>query len=96
MELKWKDATSYSYNDKERIPVTFELILGELRIVVTRMYNLTDTWFLHCRKLHIDSHDLRVNDLEIAKHEALKLVKDALEVQVMFANQHVEMIRKLL
>lgn len=96
MELKWVDGTSYSYHDKERIPVTFNLNVGELVITVTRMYNIETTWFLHCFKLKIDSHDLRVNDLEIAKHEALKLVKDALEVQIMFANQHVKMIRKLL
>lgn len=49
--LKWKDITSYSRDDKERTPQTWEARLGGVRVCVTRRHGLTG-WYLICEPWH--------------------------------------------
>lgn len=43
--VQWKDATSYSYNDKERVPRIWETTIGAIRLSVHRYIGL-DGWYL--------------------------------------------------
>jgi hypothetical protein len=75
MAHKWKDATSYSQSDKERVPQTWELRLNTLRVIITRhIWFKPDEWVLSCPELGVDQHMLRSKDLEKAKDEALHFI----------------------
>ena len=76
MKNEWKDITTYSQRDTERIPRTWKLTLEEINyeIIVTRHIYYEDTWLLTCRKANIDMLDLKTDDIEEAKEKALKLI----------------------
>ena len=79
MKPEWKDVTSYSRDDKERIPTTFAISVGELRIVITcgHIYYRPD-WVMHCHALQIDSKLLQAVSREEAQTEAILVVKAAI------------------
>ena len=71
----WNDITSYSRNNKERVPQTWELKRDSLRIRVSRHINYEpDQWLLSCREFGIDNHLLKSKNIEEAKNEALVLL----------------------
>lgn|SRR5574343_228261 len=52
----WKDITSYSRYDKERIPNTFETQVSDLKISITCGHvHYKDSWIFHCHKLGYDT-----------------------------------------
>ena len=58
----WKDCTTYRQSDKERIPTTFDIKSGKLRIVITssqiyynRRCHREGQWVMHCFQLGIDT-----------------------------------------
>jgi hypothetical protein len=56
----WTDCTTYRQGDKERIPTTFEVESGMLRIVVTNGHiHYKGQWVMHCYRLGIDTELLR-------------------------------------
>ena len=67
--VKWKNATSYSRDDKDRTPRTWEARLGCVRICVTRRHGLPG-WFLICEPWH----SLKMLG-EISDDEAKKLAE---------------------
>lgn len=73
----WKDITSYSRDDKERKPTTFEAKSGKLRIVVTCGHiHYRGEWIMHCDKLGIDTLHLKnCESLKEAKIRAISIVK---------------------
>ncbi len=72
--MKWKDTTSYSRNDIERIPKVFELKINNLRIVIHRIIH-SEGWFLSVyHKLPIRDRFLGDIDIEDAKQEAIKII----------------------
>jgi hypothetical protein len=76
MTAEWKDVTSYSRNDKERTPTTFEVKEGPLRIVITcgHIYHRPE-WVMHCHAVAIDGHPLKKGATkEQAETEALQIV----------------------
>ncbi len=77
----WEDITSYSRDDRERIPSTWELRLTrEVRIVVTRghIYD-RENWVMHCAPW-FDTHSLKlpstVDNRDEAMARATALVRD--------------------
>lgn len=47
--MDWKDTSSFSQGDKVRIPATFTLLAGGLKVVVTRhIHAEPDEWVLNC------------------------------------------------
>jgi hypothetical protein len=71
----WKDATSYSQNDKEKKPVTFEAEHGPLRVTVTcgHIY-YPGKWIMHCFSLNMKEVELKAKSREQAQQEALDLI----------------------
>lgn len=76
---EWKDTTSYS-RDKERIPTTWSLDLGEgLHVTVTcgHIY-FKGEWIAHCEPF-FSKHQLHVDSKEQAQSKALKMVRQRLD-----------------
>jgi hypothetical protein len=78
--VQWKDVTSYSRDDKERIPSSFETRAGDLRITVTRhIHYPPDVWLLSVAEYsRLNLIELRSRDLADAQAEALTLVRTRL------------------
>lgn len=52
----WRNCTSYSRDDKERIPTGFELKVGDCRIVITCGHrDYRNEWVFHCHELGFDT-----------------------------------------
>lgn len=76
--LEWKDRTSYSRGDKERIPSIWELEVEGLKIVVHKIIHYPE-WYLSCYDLHIEKQCLYTEDVEEAKAEGLKIIIEKIE-----------------
>lgn len=76
----WKDVTSYSRDDKERKPTTFEARAGALRIVVTCGHvRYRPKWVMHCFALAIDTYPLDKSETqEQAEADAMVIVSERL------------------
>lgn len=72
---RWKDCTSYSRDDKERVPTSYAAEHGTLRVVITcgHIY-YPGKWVLHCRALSIDTMQIPATDLSSAQSIALSIV----------------------
>lgn len=72
----WKDTTTYSQTDTERIPTTYTLELNGLRITVTCGHVLyKPQWVMHCFALFIDTKPLpNCASAEEAQTRAIKIV----------------------
>lgn len=77
---KWVDVSSWSRDDKDRTPKTWELETDELTICVTRTYGL-DGWWLVCHDLRIGRRSLPDN-LESAQTAALDHVRGRLRAML--------------
>ena len=71
--LEWKDASSYSRSDKERIPTVWALKVEGLRIVIHRIIHYPE-WYVSCYDLNIEGKCLYTEDLEEAKAKGIDLV----------------------
>lgn len=77
----WKDVSSFSRDDKERIPATWELALTQdVRIVITRSHvHDKQNWVMHCRPW-FDTYSLKlpstVENRDEAMAAATALVRD--------------------
>lgn len=80
MRLNWKDISTYSKKDRDKLPKTWELKLEELnyRVIVTRHIYYKDTWLLNCRDIGIEHFDLKTDDIDEAKNKALKIIENHL------------------
>jgi len=78
--MKWKDVSSYSRDDTERAPRTFEIRTDAIIVVVTRwIHGDPARWYLTCREAGFSSHyGLNNQDLKDAQKEALWRVHDIL------------------
>lgn len=77
----WKDITSYSRNDTERIPSVFEAKNGHLSICVLNSHrDYRPEWVMHCVELRIDTRHLpHAKTADEAKKEALTVVYERLD-----------------
>ena len=72
--MEWKDSSSYSKGDKERIPSVWNYRVGDIRIVVHRYIHYPkDQWLLSCSPFY-DKYELPQIDINKAKEAALNLV----------------------
>ncbi|MEE9366754.1 MAG: hypothetical protein V3W44_08715 [Dehalococcoidales bacterium] len=79
MDSEWKDTSSYSQGDTERIPKMWTLVLGSLRIIVHRHIHYDpDQWLLSCNELGFATCLLTEKDISKARNEALSYVKSRL------------------
>ena len=84
---EWKDATSYSRSEtKGADPRTWEVQLGEAKLIVTRFHGLEGWWML-CYKYGIREHqDLREFHLENAQQVALRRFQQLAQNAIIDAN----------
>lgn len=74
--MNWKDATSYSRDDKERLPTTFAATSGPLKLVVTSGHiYYPGRWVGHCQPL-FEAKLLDATTLEEAQDEVVRLVRE--------------------
>ena len=72
--MNWKDISSYSQGDRERIPRIWNCRIGRMSITVHRHIHYPDwQWLLSCMPF-FTNHELPFQDVEMAKEEAIKLV----------------------
>jgi hypothetical protein len=71
--VQWKDTTSYSYTDKERIPRIWEATIGSIRLSVHRYVGL-DGWYLSTNPDICTTRGLHSKTHEEAKQEAIRLM----------------------
>ena len=72
--MKWKDTTSYSREDKERIPVIWLCSAGDISVCVHRhIYYPPDQWLLTCRPF-FDKYELPDKNIDDVKKTALGMV----------------------
>ena len=79
-EMEWKDITSYSRGDTEKIPLWWKAEIKHIRLTVGNYHTYypdKKTWLMHCKPWY-DTHILKANNLEDAKKEALGLVTQIL------------------
>lgn len=76
--IEWKDVSSYSRYDKERIPSILELKIEGIRIVVHRIIHY-DGWFVSCYDLNIEDEQLYTEDLEDAKIKGINYIVDEID-----------------
>ena len=76
--MQWKDITSYSQNDSERVPSVWNISIGGMKVCVHRYTGYAkDDWLLSTYNPgFFDRNLLKSKDIEKAKHEALMLVRD--------------------
>lgn len=73
----WRDISSYSRDDKERIPCSFDINLGGVRLVVTRKLHMQG-WYADAPPL-FSTLKLHSEDIEGAKNEALTVLAGLLK-----------------
>ena len=76
--MEWKDITTYSKNDEERVPSVWNISIGGMRVCVHRHIGYAkDDWLLSTYfPGFFDRKLLQSKDIEKAKYEALMLVRD--------------------
>lgn len=73
---EWKDTSSYSRDDKIRIPSCFELSISSLGIRVHRHIDYPKhVWLLTCHEISINRYQLKSSESGNAQKEALEIVK---------------------
>lgn len=75
---EWRDITSYSQRDQQRIPQSWELDCGRIRLVVTRRHGL-EGWYVSADGFFSYSA-LGSADIEHAKVEAMERLKGELTI----------------
>jgi len=96
MSNEWKDASKYSRTEGNRRgqcePFTWELVVNDIRIVVTRwIYGAPDSWYLRCDKLRMEHIDMG-DALDAALVNAVDRVADELRKR---ANEFIEAASRL-
>ena len=76
----WKDATSYSQNNKERTPTAFSLqVENGFSIYITcNHFDYKDTFIFHCEKLGMRCVELKSKTAKDAAIESIKVVQSEL------------------
>lgn len=77
-EQLWLDATTYSRNDTERKPTSWETKIEDVRIFITCGHiHYRPEWIFHCRELYFDTKYLpNAKTKEDAARQAMKYCID--------------------
>lgn len=77
MAIEFKDTTSYSRDEKDRTPRTWQAHIGKFSITVTRHINYDpDVWIAMTSPDILDKKVLKSKDIEDAKKEAIDLFRE--------------------
>lgn len=75
--IVWKDCTSYSRNDKDKIPTAFETRVGELRIsIVCNHVWYKGEWIFSCHELGLKEKHLGKMTPQVAADMAYLFCKN--------------------
>jgi hypothetical protein len=79
----WKDISSYSQSDKERIPKTFKCTISKYSLLVTRHRDYPGQWLLRCDGMFYEipiedcsAQAARAQAFTLFKQHALELIKE--------------------
>jgi hypothetical protein len=92
--VEWKDITTYSRDDKKRIPEILETKLDNFNIRIHRHIHYPDTWLLSCHQLAMQCIDLKTDDFNIAEISAINFLIRKLDEYVKLQALLVELNRK--
>lgn len=73
--MAWRDSSSYSQGDTERVPHAFTLKSGELAVVVHRYHGCPGEWFYSCFELRVSACPLKSKNLGAAQKQAIAQVR---------------------
>lgn len=81
------DSTTYSRDQKERIPTSWRLKTSALTITIVSGHRFyPGEWVMHCHDVGIDTHPLKMNSALFtalqAQEEALGIVKNKIETML--------------
>jgi hypothetical protein len=75
----WKDTTSYSRDDKDRVPRVLTLVLSrDFEAIIHRLHGVPDTWFLSLKydyKFLIKDLQLQSRDQDAVGMEAADVAR---------------------
>ena len=74
---KWKDTSSFSQSDKERIPNAFEVEGISFRLIVHRLI-YCEGWSMSCYNMKIEGKPLKAKEVSVAQEEAVLVVHQRL------------------
>ena len=77
----WKDSTSYSQDDNEKIPTVFSTMIGgcKISIVCGHIYHQGE-WIFHCSELGFDEIELKTKTAKEAAEKAVGFCKKKVQV----------------
>jgi len=82
MLIAWKDVTSYSRGNKERIPSTLETEICGFSLFIHRHIHNPGTWLLSCYGLNLTNVDLSTDDFNEAERNAVAFLVAQLDKYV--------------
>lgn len=79
--LKWEDTSSYSQNDKEKIPHAYDIQPKDnsFRLCVHRLHGIPNIWFYSLDWVSVSKKELRAKTIVHAQAEAIELVRKRLK-----------------
>ena len=83
----WEDETSYSRGETVRTPRTWVNRWPDIAVTVHRLHGVDGAWFLTCYPASFEQFDLRTDDLDEAKREGVRLVRDRLVKMLAFVDR---------
>lgn len=94
---KWRDETSFSQSGRQRVPHTWVLAWGRLRIVVTKHVGFGDEWTLRAPELgYPENVGLKTEDVEEAKRKALEICLKGAQEKVAFFTEIISSLESFL
>lgn len=85
-KLVWKDETTYSRFDTQRVPTSFSLSVGVIEVYITSQHIFNPgNWVMHCKQLGLDTFAIGIKadvSVDYAKDCALQVIKDLLEQRI--------------
>jgi hypothetical protein len=82
----WKDTTSFSQGDKEKVPNIWTLRTDQLTISLVRNHRMIQgQWVMHCTLLAIDTLPIGLpssEPIEVAQEIAITKVRDKLSAMM--------------
>lgn len=80
--MQWKDTTSYSQREVDRVPRSWSCDIAKTDVTIFRhIHYPPDIWLIKCNYLGI-KRELSSKEVEAAKSEAVALVKGEIEKKI--------------
>lgn len=90
--VEWKDVSSYDRNDKECIPSSWLCTFGNVDVRVHRHIHYgKNTWLTSSRFLNIEKRVLANSEVELARREAIDIIKRNINGRIAELKEVIEM-----